>query len=239
MLNIKIHHLSRNFKETCALRDLTLHFPPEKIIGLIGPEGAGKTTLIRHLMQLLKAQQGSISYFRKDQEVSFESIKEHLAYMPQKQTLYADLSIDEHLEFFKNLYQLPKAIYEERRTRLLQITRLSEFAQRPAGKLSGGMYKKLGLMCALLQSPQILFLDEPTNGVDPISRKEFWGLLKDIQNGGSKILIILSTAYMDEAARCDEVLLLDQGKLIGQGQPLDLLQKAGVKTFDEYYCRRS
>lgn len=190
-------------------------------------------------MQLLKAQKGKVSYFKEGKECSFDSIKEDLAYMPQKQTLYSDLSIHEHLEFFKNLYELQDSIYEERRSRLLEITRLTPFINRSAGKLSGGMYKKLGLMCALLQSPKILFLDEPTNGVDPISRKEFWGLLKDIQERGPKILILLATAYMDEALKCDEVILLDEGKLIGFGPPLELLKKEGLRSFDEYYCSRS
>src|SRR5439155_25501434 len=126
--------------------------------------------------------------------VPFAAVRPSMAYQPQQQSLYADLSIGEHLEFFRDLYQISHTVYAKQRQELLQITRLEEFQDRPAGKLSGGMYKKLGLMCALLQSPSVLILDEPTNGVDPISRREFWNLLYRLKE--KNILILIATAYM-------------------------------------------
>ncbi len=157
--------------------------------------------------------------------------------MPQRQSLYPDLSIQEHLDFFKEPYGLNHTDYETKARDLLEITRLDKFLERPAGELSGGMYKKLGLMLSLLQSPQILLLDEPTNGVDPISRREFWELLHHLIS--QNILILYATSYMDEAERCDKVHLLDSGKLFSSGTPVELLQEAKVSSFDEYYLHRT
>jgi ABC-2 type transport system ATP-binding protein len=159
-----------------------------------------------------------------------------MAYMPQQQSLYPDLSIAEHLDFFRDLYQIPHDLYRTRREELLGITRLEKFLDRPAGKLSGGMYKKLGLMCALLQSPTLMLLDEPTNGVDPISRREFWELLHHLTE--QNILILFSTAYMDEAERCGEVHLFNQGEILMHGEPRSILEKEGVRNFDELFQRR-
>jgi ABC-2 type transport system ATP-binding protein len=204
--------------------------------GVIGPEGAGKTTLMRLLLGLLRPTSGSIEYKLNDNVVAFEELRESVAYMPQQQSLYPDLSIDEHLQFFKELYGISKATYQKRRAELLHITRLTAFTDRLCGQLSGGMYKKLGLMCALLRSPTIILLDEPTNGVDPISRREFWDLLYHLAD--QHILIILTTSYMDEAERCGYVQLLERGKLVAKGEPRTLLQEAGVRTFDELFLKR-
>jgi ABC-2 type transport system ATP-binding protein len=155
--------------------------------------------------------------------------------MPQTQSLYGDLTISEHLDFFSEMYALEPEAYRERRAQLLHITRLDRFTDRPASKLSGGMYKKLGLMCALLASPDALLLDEPTNGVDPVSRREFWELLMELLK--RKILILVATAYMDEAERCDTVHLVDKGRLLASGEPRTLLQNAGVKRFDEIFLK--
>ncbi|MGZ3748165.1 MAG: ABC transporter ATP-binding protein, partial [Pseudobdellovibrionaceae bacterium] len=200
---------------------------------VIGPEGAGKTTLFRHLAGLLRADDGNIEYFENHTRVDFQALRPRIAYMPQTQSLYPDLSIQEHLDFFRELYDLQKNEYQEKRDRLLSITRLQEFVDRPARDLSGGMYKKLGLMCALLASPQALLLDEPTNGVDPISRREFWQLLYDLQS--QNILILVATAYMDEAERCEKVHLLNEGRVIGSGEPRVLLKEKGARSFDEYF----
>jgi ABC-2 type transport system ATP-binding protein len=156
--------------------------------------------------------------------------------MPQQQSLYPDLSIGEHLDFFRDLYGIPDDRYREDREVLLRIARLTEFVERPAGQLSGGMYKKLGLMCALLRSPSVMFLDEPTTGVDPISRREFWELLYRLLD--QKILIVVTTAYMDEAERCGRVHLMERGKLVAEGGPRELLTREGVRSFDELFLRR-
>jgi ABC-2 type transport system ATP-binding protein len=223
-----------------ALQGASTTFASGLMHGVIGPEGAGKTTLMRHLVGLLKADRGEIRYFDESpshQAIPFAEIRESIAYMPQSQSLYPDLSIGEHLDFFRELYRLPRAEYLDKRARLLEITRLEPFIDRPAGKLSGGMYKKLGLMCALLSSPKVLLLDEPTNGVDPISRREFWELLYQLIE--EKILILVATAYMDEAERCARVHLMDSGRVIGSGEPQRLLAREGVKNFDEYFMKHT
>lgn len=177
LISVEVSDVYKSFGPQPALKGVSLHFRSALMHGLIGPEGAGKTTLMRILLGLLKPKTGSVIYYVDDQPVEFASVREHIAYMPQSQSLYPDLSIGEHLDFFRTLYSISDADYRTRREELLHITRLAPFQDRPAGKLSGGMYKKLGLMCALLRSPRAVLLDEPTNGVDPISRREFWDLL--------------------------------------------------------------
>jgi len=235
--NIEIHinNVSRSFGKMKALDDISLNFSKGEIHGLIGPEGAGKTTLLRIIVGLLKADKGAVSYYSNGATVSFSTIREKMGYMSQQQSLYPDLSVGEHLDFFRDLYDLTDTVYKQRRKELLHMTRLGDFIERPAKKLSGGMYKKLGLACALLQSPFVLLLDEPTTGVDPISRREFWDLIYRLREQG--MLIILTTAYMDEAERCSEVHLLENGKLIGTGDPVAVMEKAGVKSFDEFFIK--
>ncbi len=235
-LAIKVENLEKTLGPNRALKGITTFFDHGTMHGLIGPEGAGKTTLFRHIIGLLKGNKGSITYFSGENSIEFSSIRSSIAYMPQQQSLYADLSIYEHLLFFRDLYKLSEDIFNQRSQQLLEITRLDKFKDRPAGKLSGGMYKKLGLMCALLQSPKILLLDEPTNGVDPISRREFWDLLYKLRE--QKILIIVATAYMDEAERCSKVHLLNNGNLIGTGSPAQLLKEKNVRSFDEYFLKQ-
>jgi ABC-2 type transport system ATP-binding protein len=205
--------------------------------GIIGPEGSGKTTLLRLLLGLLAPDAGSVEYRQGGEPAEFEDLRPGIAYMPQTQSLYADLSIDEHLEFFRDLYGIPPAEYAAKRTELLEVTRLAEFTGRPAGQLSGGMYKKLGLMCALLRSPRVLILDEPTTGVDPISRRELWDLLYRLLD--RKILILLTTAYLDEAERCSKVHLIERGRVIAAGEPRRLLEAEGARSFDELFLRRA
>ncbi len=237
-ISIKVIGVSRYFKKLQALKNVTLNFDDSSMHGVIGPEGAGKTTLMRIMLGLLKFEPGgSIEFYRGTEKVDFEEVRPVIAYMPQSQSLYPDLSISEHLDFFRELYSIPDDVYAERRKDLLHITRLTEFADRPAGQLSGGMYKKLGLMCALLRSPQVVLLDEPTNGVDPISRREFWELLYSLSD--RKILIIVTTAYMDEAERCSQVHLMEQGSVMAEGKPRDLLVQEGVRSFDELFLKRS
>ena len=236
-IGINIQNIKKKFGTNQALNDISTHFEEGLLHGLIGPEGAGKTTLLRTLLGLLTPNQGIIQFTNHGKIVDYKSIRSSIAYMPQQQSLYADLSISEHLDFFRDLYQIPENIYRKRREELLQITRLDKFIDRPAGQLSGGMYKKLGLMCALLQSPAAIFLDEPTNGVDPISRREFWDLLYRLSK--ENILIIFATAYMDEAERCDRVHILSSGNLIAEGSPREILEKEKVENYDALFIKKA
>lgn len=237
LIGIRVEQVSKRLRQNQALEGVSFDFRAGLMHGLIGPEGAGKTTLLRILTGLLSADRGSVTYLDQGRAAPFDQIRPLIAYMPQQQSLYADLSIDEHLEFFRALYGLPRDVYERRRRELLEITRLESFTDRPAGQLSGGMYKKLGLMCALLRSPEALLLDEPTNGVDPISRRDFWELLHELST--RRILILVTTAYMDEAERCAEVHLIESGRPMGEGEPRELLRREGVASFDDYFMKRA
>lgn len=236
LYSIEVQKIWKKLGINQALSDVSLSFEQGKMHGVIGPEGAGKTTLMRSMLGLLKPNKGKIEYYLNGKRVDFSLLRGNISYMPQQQSLYPDLSVDEHLEFFRALFQIPKDAYEAKREELLKITRLAPFVQRLAKNLSGGMYKKLGLMCALLRSPQILLLDEPTNGVDPISRRELWDLLYRLAD--QQILIIVSTAYMDEAERCSRIHLLETGKVIATGELRSLLQKEGVRSLDEIFLRQ-
>lgn len=234
-VSIEVQNLSKKMKQNEALKSVSLTFKGGLMHGVIGPEGAGKTTLLRLLMGLLKPDQGDIRFLEESHEIDFLKLRPTMAYMPQSQSLYPDLSVHEHLEFFKELYDLDAQAYQERRERLLDITRLKDFLDRQASKLSGGMYKKLGLICSLLNSPRVLLLDEPTNGVDPISRRDFWDLLYQLEEEG--ILILVTTSYMDEAERCKEVHLLLEGEVLAQGEPKEVLKKENCRTFDELFMK--
>jgi ABC-2 type transport system ATP-binding protein len=234
--SIHAENITKTFGATQALSQVTMNFEQGQMHGIIGPEGAGKTTFIRILLGLLKSAGGQVNYLYNGKVQQYADIRSDIAYMPQSQSLYADLSIGEHLDFFKEMYGISEEDFEVKKTELLQITRLKDFIDRPAGKLSGGMYKKLGLICALLRSPKIIFLDEPTNGVDPISRREFWELLYRLAD--QNILIILTTAYMDEAERCAVVHLISNGKVVDEGEPKQLLAANGVNSFDELFLKR-
>jgi ABC-2 type transport system ATP-binding protein len=236
-VSIRVNDVRKKLGLNQALAGVSLHFAEAKMHGIIGPEGAGKTTLMRTLLGLLKPNAGTVEYLENGQAVDFEAVRPRIAYMPQQQSLYPDLSIAEHLEFFRALYGIAPDEFQERRRELLDITRLEPFLGRAARQLSGGMYKKLGLMCALLRSPEIILLDEPTNGVDPISRREFWDMLYRLAE--RKILILVATAYMDEAERCAVVHLLESGKTVAEGEPREVLAREGARTFDELFLRHA
>ena len=238
MTNINIHvdGVSKRFKDVVALDDVSMRFDTGNLYGIIGPAGAGKTTLFRIMLDLMRANSGVVLYRENGRGVSFQNMAEHIAYMPQSQSLYADLSVAEHLDFFRKLYGIDDADFEQKQKELVHLARLDKFMDRPAGQLSGGMYKKLGLICALLRSPRIMMLDEPTNGVDPISRREFWGLLDNAKNNG--ILVLISTAYMDEAERCNSVALMENGRVFAAGEPDLLLKKYNSNSFDELFLKR-
>lgn len=235
-IEISISGISKHFKGVTALDGVSMNFRPGNLYGVIGPAGAGKTTLFRIMLNLMRANDGTVQYFRDGHPVQFEELREHIAYMPQSQSLYSDLSVGEHMDFFRRLYGINDADFQKKKDELLHLARLDKFVDRTAGNLSGGMYKKLGLMCALLRSPQIMLLDEPTNGVDPISRREFWNLLHASLAQG--ILVIMATAYMDEAERCSEVVLMENGHVLDAGEPQDLLAKTRSATFDDFFLKR-
>ncbi len=233
---IRVDQVEKKLGATQALAGVSLDFDAGRMHGVIGPEGAGKTTLLRTILGLLKPDAGRVEYRRAGVLLPFAEVRPAVAYLPQTQSLYADLSIDEHLEFFRQLYGIAPAEFRRRRAELLEMTRLADFVARPAGKLSGGMYKKLGLLCTLLRSPEVMLLDEPTNGVDPISRRELWELLYRLAD--RKILIVVTTAYMDEAERCAVVHLLADGRTVAEGEPRAVLERARARSFDELFLRQ-
>lgn len=236
LISVNINGVSKKMLETQALKDVNLVFEAGEIHGIIGPNGAGKTTLIRLMTSLLKADSGNIEYYSGQDKFEFQSIKPQTAYFPQEQSLYADLSCAEHLEFFAELYNVPNDLFKTRSKELLDMTGMAKFTDRKAGNLSGGMYKKLGLMCVLLNRPKLLFLDEPTIGVDPLSRRELWDLMYSLAD--DKMTIILSTSYMDEAERCAKVHLLDNGHVRASGTPENVLKSFEVKTFEEIFLKQ-
>ena len=218
---LEARDVARRFGVTRALAGVSLHVGPGELVGLVGPDGAGKTTLLRALTGLVDVDSGEALVLGVPWPEAPAESREQLGYMPQQYSLYTDLSVDENLRFFGDLFDLPRALYAERRARLLAITQLEAAADRPAGALSGGMYKKLAIACALLHRPRVLVLDEPTNGVDPTSRRELWALLYEFVNEGMGVLV--ATPYMDEAARAGRVALLHAGRVLIEGEPARLV----------------
>ena len=203
-----------------AVRGVSFDVHRGRVLGLIGPDGAGKTSIIQILAGVLSADDGLASIAGIDVRRQPERVKPLIGYMPQGLglNLYDSLSVAENIEFFRALRQVPEAAYRENRARLLAMTRLAPFLDRPAGKLSGGMRQKLALICTLIHLPDILLLDEPTTGVDPLSRRDFWTIIHDLVTRRG-VTVLLSTAYMDEAERCHHVLLMHQGEVIAEGAP--------------------
>lgn len=209
---IQTNRLTRNFKSATAVDGLTLSIAPGELFGLVGPDGAGKTTTLRLLAGLLNLSEGEATILGFDLKSQVEAIKPHIGYMAQQFSLYGELSVLENLGFFAELFDVSKQEQQERTGRLLEFAGLTEFTQRRAADLSGGMQKKLALACTLIHQPEILLLDEPTTGVDPISRREFWSILTDLHLQGTTIIV--STPYMDEADRCSRVGLMYAGVLV-------------------------
>lgn len=220
--------MSRRFGDVMALDHLNFTVRAGELFGLVGPDGAGKTTAIRALSGLLLPDRGQALVF--GDPASASHVRERLGLMPQRYSLYGDLSVAENLRFFARLNALPRQLADQRAERLLSITRLSPFLSRRADALSGGMYKKLALACAILHEPDVLLLDEPTNGVDPVSRRELWQLLYEFVERGMAVLI--STPYMDEAERCHRVGLMHRGRLLLEGNPRQLLQNFEDETYE-------
>jgi len=217
---ISLRGLTRRFGDVAAVDGLTFDVAPGELFGLVGPDGAGKTTTLRMLAGVLRptggdALMGGVSVARDP-----EGVKHRIAYMSQRFGLYTDLTVRENIDFYADLYQVPDAERPARLERLYRFSNLGTFEHRLAGQLSGGMKQKLGLCCALVHQPQILLLDEPTFGVDPISRRDLWLILHEMVAQG--VTVLVSTAYLDEAERCDHVALLNQGRVIALDRPAAL-----------------
>ena len=217
MSAIRANGLRRTFDELVAVEGLNLDIAEGEIFGLVGPDGAGKTTTMRMLTGLLKPSGGAAEVAGFDVVRHTERLKEHIGYMSQRFGLYPDLTVMENIGFYADIYGVPARDRAEKIDRLLGFSNLTPFRQRLAGNLSGGMKQKLGLACALIHTPRVLFLDEPTNGVDPVSRRDFWRILYQLVR--ERVTIFVSTAYLDEAERCTRLALLHQGRLLGLGTP--------------------
>lgn len=209
-MSITINHISKSYKNVQALKDISFNVKAGELFGLIGPDGAGKTTLFRILTTLLIADSGKAIVSNFDVVDDYKKIRNSVGYMPGKFSLYQDLTVGENLNFFATIF---KTSFEENYHLIKDIyVQIEPFKNRRAGKLSGGMKQKLALCCALIHKPEVLFLDEPTTGVDPVSRKEFWDMLKRLQQTG--ITILVSTPYMDEAALCDRIAFIQNGAIL-------------------------
>ena len=227
-MSIKVQNISKSFKKLQAVDDVSFHVNEGELFGLIGPDGAGKTTIFRILTTLLLANEGSATVSNYDVVKDYKAIRNSVGYMPGMFSLYQDLTVEENLKFFATLfgttieenYDLIKDIY-------IQI---EPFKTRRAGALSGGMKQKLALCCALIHAPKVLFLDEPTTGVDPVSRKEFWQMLKRLQQKGISILV--STPYMDEAALCDRIALIQKGRILKIDAPATIISNYDKIIYD-------
>lgn len=220
-ISVQCEEISKSYGKVEALKSISFEVEKGEIFGIIGPDGAGKTTLFRILTTLILANKGNATVVGYDVVKDYAEIRKHVGYMPGRFSLYQDLSVEENLQFFATVfnttveenYMLIKDIYQQ----------IEPFKNRRAGKLSGGMKQKLALSCALIHKPQVLFLDEPTTGVDPVSRKEFWGMLKNLKKEG--ITIVVSTPYMDEAGLCDRIALIQNGSFLTIDSPAGIIRQ--------------
>ncbi|MCC8087958.1 MAG: ABC transporter ATP-binding protein [Rikenellaceae bacterium] len=227
MSAVSVENISKKYDKVTALQKISFEADAGEIFGIIGPDGAGKTTLFRILTTLLLADEGSASVDGKDVVKDYKEIRREIGYMPGRFSLYQDLTVEENLEFFATIfnttieenYHLIEDIYKQ----------IEPFKKRRAGKLSGGMKQKLALCCALIHKPTVLFLDEPTTGVDPVSRKEFWDMLKKLKE--QNISILVSTPYMDEASLCDRIAFIQNGRFLKIDTPSGIISQFGEKLW--------
>jgi len=233
MVTIKAANLTKKFAELTAVDNINLEIEEGEIFGLVGPDGAGKTTTMRLLTGILEPTSGEGWVNGKNIIKESEILKQDIAYMSQRFGLYEDLTVIENLNFYADIYSLPVRERRERYERLLSFSGLTPFKNRLAGNLSGGMKQKLGLACALIHTPKVLFLDEPTNGVDPVSRRDFWQILYQLLK--EKVTILFSTSYLDEAERCARVGLMHKGKLLKCDVPAHIKKERNARSLEEAF----
>jgi ABC-2 type transport system ATP-binding protein len=220
MAVVDVENLTRSFGKVTALDGLTFSVEEGEIFGLVGPDGSGKTTCLRILCGLMAPTSGKAVVLGKDVAATPELIKDQVGYMAQPAKLYEELTVKENIEFYADLYEVPKERYKHRMNRLLEFSGLSPFTGRLFRNLSGGMKQKVGLSCALIHTPKVLFLDEPTNGVDPVSRRDFWKILYELRR--EKVTMVVASTYLDEADRCHRVAFFDRGRVRMVMEPLEL-----------------
>ena len=213
-----------------AIDNVSLSVRTGALTALVGPDGAGKTTLIRMVAGLMAPDAGRLRVLDIDVVKRPQAVQDRISYMPQRFGLYEDLSVQENLDLYADLHGVPQTVRTERFGRLLEMTDLAAFTARPAGKLSGGMKQKLGLACTLVRSPDLLLLDEPSVGVDPLSRRELWAIVQQLVDD-EHLSVLISTAYMDEAERCAQVFVMHQGQILSEGAPATLRTRAHGLTF--------
>ena len=216
-----ISSLTKKFGDITAVDNLNIKIKKNTIFGLVGPDGAGKTTTMRMLLSLLTPDSGTAEIGGRDILKESEEIKQHIGYMPQRFSLYGDLTVLENLEFYAEIYQVPNKEKKEKIEDLLRFSNLTNHSYKLADQLSGGMKQKLALSCNLIHTPKYLLLDEPTIGVDPVARREFWKILFELKEGGTTIFV--STPYMDEAERCDEIGLMNNGRIVKTDTPANII----------------
>jgi ABC-2 type transport system ATP-binding protein len=222
-LAIDVRGLRREFREVVAVDDVSIEIPRGEVFGLVGPDGAGKSTLIRMLATVLTPTSGDAFVFGNSVISDPHAVKPRIGYMSQAFSLYGDLTVRENLDFFAELRGVPRSQLDSRAGKLLEFSGLTEFASRQAQFLSGGMKQKLALAATLISEPDLLFLDEPTTGVDPVSRREFWRIISDLHRQG--ITVFVATPYMDEADRCDEIAFMTQGRIILRDTPTGMKRR--------------
>jgi ribosome-dependent ATPase len=235
----RLENVSHRYGATIALDDVTIDIPARKMVGVIGPDGVGKSTMLALISGVRTIQSGHVVVFDGDltNPAHLKSLRARIAYMPQGlgRNLYPTLSVFENIDFFGRLFGQSASERRARITELLTATALDPFEDRPAGKLSGGMKQKLSLCCALINDPDLLILDEPTTGVDPLSRGQFWDLINTIRARRPQMSVMVATAYMDEAQRFDWLMAMDDGKIIANGTLKELLERTGEPTLDEAF----
>jgi len=224
----------RSFGALTAVSDVSFSLPAGRIVGLVGSDGAGKTTLLRMIATMLSPTAGTLTVAGRDVVRERSAAKDLIGYMPQRFGLYQDLTVAENLDFFMDIYGITGAERRRRRERYLGFSNLLPFTERRAGDLSGGMKQKLGLACVLVHEPRVLILDEPTNGVDPVSRQEFWQILAEMKQADMTILV--STAYLDEGERCDRLLLMHNARILADAAPAEV--RAGFASLEEAMIQR-